>query len=355
MLSTFLRFTGSQSSSPSTRRYGYTQLPLTPTSSPTQTRFPELEEQRSDDGDDVEDDPLLRARAPLPYLQLLILCLMRLAEPIAFTTIFPFANDQVASVLPDVPRSDIGYWTGAVESCFAVIQACVVLLWGRTSDRIGRKPVLLIGLAGVSISMCSFGMSKTYTGLILSRAIAGLCNGNIGVLKATVAEIMDGTEGKFSASAQARVFALIPFCYAMGSIIGPFIGASLSDPLGVLDQDSHIPKDDPRFLAQYPFFLRESPRSCLLLASMLLLMIMMVGSLCDCQCAEHAFDTSRCLLFERDVAKPESSRPVRQASDARRPSANRRGRRDVSATVDSLPADETDRRNHELSGEKCSS
>lgn len=258
MLSLWRLFTGSPSRA---RGPEHTRLPLTPTSSARQTHFPTspLQERRSedDDGDD-EQGPFLRARAPLPYLQLLILCLMRLAEPIAFTTIFPFANDQVASVLPDVPRSDIGYWTGAVESCFAVIQACVVLLWGRTSDRIGRKPVLLIGLAGVSISMCSFGTSKTYTGLILSRAIAGLCNGNIGVLKATVAEIMHGTDGKFSASSQARVFAMIPFCYAIGSIVGPFIGASLSDPLGILDKDSHIPKDDPRFLAQYPFFLRES-------------------------------------------------------------------------------------------------
>ena len=42
-----------------------------------------------------------------------------------------------------------------------------MLQWSRTSDVIGRKPVLLIGLLGITLSMLSFGLSKTFWGLVV--------------------------------------------------------------------------------------------------------------------------------------------------------------------------------------------
>ena len=54
-----------------------------------------------------------------------------------------------------------------------------VLGWGRLSDRIGRKPVMLIGLTGVSISVAAFGMSQSFTAMIVSRCLGGALNGNV--------------------------------------------------------------------------------------------------------------------------------------------------------------------------------
>ena len=42
-----------------------------------------------------------------------------------------------------------------------------MLQWGRLSDRIGRKPVILIGLLGTTISMLAFGLSRTFASLIV--------------------------------------------------------------------------------------------------------------------------------------------------------------------------------------------
>ena len=63
--------------------------------------------------------------------------------------------------------------SNAQESLFFVTQAMTVLQWSRASDHIGRKPVLLLGIFGLSISMFCFGLSRTFAGLVLRYAFWG--------------------------------------------------------------------------------------------------------------------------------------------------------------------------------------
>ncbi len=51
------------------------------------------------------------------------------------------------------------------------------MFWGRLSDKIGRKPVLMIGLAGTALSVLIFGFSPNLTTALLARALGGLLNG----------------------------------------------------------------------------------------------------------------------------------------------------------------------------------
>lgn len=67
-----------------------------------------------------------------------------------------------------------------------LLLALCVLHWGRLSDRIGRRPVLLIGLTGLAASMLSFGFAKSFSAIVFSRLIAGVLNGNVGVAKTIV-------------------------------------------------------------------------------------------------------------------------------------------------------------------------
>lgn len=78
-------------------------------------------------------------------------------------------------VTPDPTR--IGYYAGVIESLFALSQLCTVFLWGRLSDRIGRKPVLLTGLSGLTVGITAFGLQKSFIGLIVCRCFAGFMNG----------------------------------------------------------------------------------------------------------------------------------------------------------------------------------
>jgi MFS family permease len=57
---------------------------------------------------------------------------------------------------------------------FFVVEACTIFHWSRASDHIGRKPILLVGLAGLSLSMLLFGLSKTLVSLIIRSVIVSL-------------------------------------------------------------------------------------------------------------------------------------------------------------------------------------
>ncbi|KAE8224649.1 hypothetical protein CF319_g2494 [Tilletia indica] len=179
---------------------------------------------------------------PLPVVQLAVICLMRLTEPVSYTVLFPFINNLLHRNLPDIPKTELGY-AGIVESVFAFVQFLTIFQWGRLSDKIGRKPVLITGLTGTAISITAFGFAHSLAGMVIARSIAGALNGNIGVLKSTLAELTDETN-------QARAFSLIPLCYAVGSIIGPIMGAWLSEPA-----DTFPAIFDTPFWRENPYFL----------------------------------------------------------------------------------------------------
>jgi MFS family permease len=78
---------------------------------------------------------------PLPYASVLTLCFCRLTEPIALTVIFPFINQAIEDT--GIPASDVGFRAGFIESLFTFAQFLTTLQYGRLSDRIGRRPVIV--------------------------------------------------------------------------------------------------------------------------------------------------------------------------------------------------------------------
>lgn len=185
-----------------------------------------------------------RPATPLPRTQLFVLCVMRLSEPICFTVIFPFVNEQVKAALPGIPKAQLGYYVGTIEASFALVQFMTVFLWGRLSDSTGRKPILLIGMAGTFVSVNAFGFAQSLPAMIAARCIAGLFNANVSVLKSSLGEITDDTNS-------ARAFSLLPLMFAIGTIIGPWLGGTLSTPV------EQFPGlfGDSEFLKRYPFYL----------------------------------------------------------------------------------------------------
>jgi len=72
---------------------------------------------------------------------------------------------------------------------FFLAECLTVIQWGYLSDRFGRRPILLIGPLGLAITMFTFGLSRTFLPLVISRCLQGTFNGNIGVSKSVVAEV----------------------------------------------------------------------------------------------------------------------------------------------------------------------
>ncbi|KAK9900843.1 MFS general substrate transporter [Cystobasidium minutum MCA 4210] len=174
---------------------------------------------------------------PLPMVSVAILCFSRTMEPMALTVIFPFVNQMLESL--GVEPSKVGYKAGIIEALFTFAQFCTILQWGRLSDRIGRKPVILLGLAGCSVSCFAFGLSRSFVAMVLTRALAGVLNGNVGVIKASLGELSDHTN-------EARAFVFLPPSWTLGAALGPMIGGFLADPA----------EQYPKYFGNNAFFLK---------------------------------------------------------------------------------------------------
>ncbi|KIK91599.1 hypothetical protein PAXRUDRAFT_149153 [Paxillus rubicundulus Ve08.2h10] len=198
-----------------------------------------------------EETPLLHdpqqktGRTPLPWRQFAIIMFIQLAEPLTSQVIAPFAPQLIRDIgITNGDETQVGYYVGLLHSLFFATQALTVLHWSRVSDRIGRKPVILTGLFGLSASMYCFGLAKTFWGLVMSRALNGALNGNIGVMKSMMVEITDSTN-------LAQAYAYMPIAWSSGASLGPLIGGSLSRPADRFpDVFGHSD-----FLKKYPYFL----------------------------------------------------------------------------------------------------
>ncbi|KAL8802612.1 MAG: hypothetical protein Q9182_003703 [Xanthomendoza sp. 2 TL-2023] len=160
-------------------------------------------------------------------------------------SIFPYIYFMIRSFHITDNEDQIGFYAGLVTSAFAFAEFSTGVFWGRLSDRIGRKPVLMAGLIGTLLSMLVFGFASSLPIALLARALGGALNGNIAVLQTTVAEIVTEREHQPSA------YAIMPFVWSLGSILGPLIGGALAEPC----------KNYPSLFAQqklfekYPFLL----------------------------------------------------------------------------------------------------
>ncbi|KAI0409051.1 major facilitator superfamily domain-containing protein [Xylaria palmicola] len=161
---------------------------------------------------------------PFPTRQLLVLAICRICEPIAFMGIFPYVYFMIEDFHVTDDASKISFYAGMVTSAFTFAEFSTGLLWGRLSDKIGRKPVLLTGLAGTAVSVLVFGFAPNLTVALIARAIGGLLNGNMGVLQSTISELVTVKEY------QPRAFTIMPVVWCLGSIIGPMIGGALARP-----------------------------------------------------------------------------------------------------------------------------
>jgi MFS transporter, DHA1 family, tetracycline resistance protein len=110
---------------------------------------------------------------------------------------------------------------GLLSTSFSLMQLLFAPVWGRLSDRVGRRPVILVGLLGSAISYLTFGLAQSLPILFLSRILAGIAGANISTAQAYIA---DSTQPEN----RAKGMGLIGAAYGLGFTVGPAIGGILS-------------------------------------------------------------------------------------------------------------------------------
>jgi MFS family permease len=113
----------------------------------------------------------------------------------------------------------IGIIIGFIVASFTVAQLLSAPMWGRFSDRVGRRPTLLIALGASAIAYLIFGFAHSLLLLFLSRLVQGAGGGTVGVIQAYVA---DSTDPKDRARALGWLSATTNLGVALGPVLGSF-------------------------------------------------------------------------------------------------------------------------------------
>lgn len=129
-------------------------------------------------------------------------------------------------VLPLLPVYSKAYGAGELTlgllfASFSALQFLCAPFWGRVSDRVGRRPVLLGGLLGTAASYLLFAYANSLPLLFLSRMLAGFFGANVGTAQAYIADVTTPAN-------RAKGMGLIGAAFGLGFTVGPLVGGELS-------------------------------------------------------------------------------------------------------------------------------
>jgi multidrug resistance protein len=125
-----------------------------------------------------------------------------------------------------------GFMIGAIIASYSLMQFVFAPIWGRVSDRVGRRPVLLGSTACACLSYVIFAVGSGLTGMtalmvmLASRLFAGICGANITVAQAYIADITPPEK-------RSAKMGLVGMAFGLGFILGPILGAVSSKYWGL--------------------------------------------------------------------------------------------------------------------------
>lgn len=139
---------------------------------------------------------------------------------LGFSLVLPFLAEEARSTFGTTSL------TGTLlASIYSLMQFLFVPVWGRVSDRVGRRPVLLWSVLATAVGMFSLGLGLVFAThvawLFVVRAASGIATANLGTASAYIADVTKPEE-------RARGMGLIGMAFGLGFILGPGIGGWLA-------------------------------------------------------------------------------------------------------------------------------
>ena len=158
-------------------------------------------------------DPSLRAAINQP---LVVIYAAIGLDAVGIGLIFPILPRLIAEV---THAQNIASYIGILTALYAAMQFAFAPVLGALSDRLGRRPVLLLSLGGAAVNYVLMALAPSLGLLILGRAIAGLTSANIAVATAYITDISPE-------NVRAKRFGLFNAMFGVGFILGPVLGGA---------------------------------------------------------------------------------------------------------------------------------
>ena len=165
-----------------------------------------------------------------------IIFLVLFVDLVGFSILFPlfghmleYYSKQDSGILSwamghvDVWFPAADYWQraalfgGLIGASYALLQFIAAPFWGRLSDRIGRRPILLISCTGSTLAYLIWIFADSFALLLFSRLLAGMMTGNVAAANAAVADIS-------TPATRAKGMGFLGMAFGLGFILGPMIG-----------------------------------------------------------------------------------------------------------------------------------
>ncbi len=142
--------------------------------------------------------------------------------------LFRLAVDHLEQLFPHADADQqAALFGGLLTGLYAGIQFIAAPIWGRMSDRIGRRPIILLSLVGSALAYLLWIFSASFELFVLSRIIAGVMSGNVSVANAAVSDVT-------SKENRSKGMAAVGMAFGLGFVFGPAIGGISQRFLGDL-------------------------------------------------------------------------------------------------------------------------
>lgn len=185
--------------------------------------------------------PTTESTSPKRSLSLGVIFLTLYIDLIGFSIIFPLGPDLLKHYLAVDGQSGLLGWLlghvnalaatfgnethlpevlfgGIISSLFSILQFIFAPFWGSLSDKRGRRPILLLTVAGTALSYLLWVVSGSFWLFLLARLVAGAFGGNLSVATAAVADVTTRAE-------RSKAMGVVGAAFGLGLVTGPMVGA----------------------------------------------------------------------------------------------------------------------------------
>lgn len=154
-------------------------------------------------------------RLPLVFILLTVVI-----DAMGIGLIMPVMPDLIGEV-QHVGIAEAAKWGGILAAVFAVMQFVVSPILGALSDRVGRRPVLLISMGALALDYAIMALAGTIWWLLIGRILGGITSATHATANAFIADISDRKD-------RAANFGLVSAAFGVGFVVGPMVGGLLA-------------------------------------------------------------------------------------------------------------------------------